>query len=74
MHFGNTSDKAEAMPLSLSEIKITSSYVIRLKHKARKLQNHVHQTVFSVGTNAHATGSTLLFASIPQQIINIIRY
>jgi hypothetical protein len=42
MHFGNTSDKAKAMPLSLSEIKITPSYVIRSKYKARKLQNHVH--------------------------------
>jgi hypothetical protein len=61
MHFRNTSDKAEAMPLSLSEIKITLFYVICLKHKARKLQNHVYQTVFSVGTNAYATGSILLF-------------
>jgi hypothetical protein len=42
MYFGNTSDKAKTMPLSLSEIKITPSYVIRLKHKARKLQNHVY--------------------------------
>jgi hypothetical protein len=62
------------MPLSLLEIKITSSYIIRLKHKVRKLQNHVHQTVFSVGTNAYATSSILLFVLIPQQIINIIRY
>jgi hypothetical protein len=62
------------MPLSLSEIKITLSYAIRLKHKARKSQNHVYQTLFSVGTNAYATGSTLLFASIPQQTINVIRY
>jgi hypothetical protein len=62
------------MPLSLSEIKITPSYVIRLKHKARKLQNHVHQTVFSIETNAYITNNILLFALISQQIINIIRY
>jgi hypothetical protein len=37
MHFGNTSNKAEAMPLSLSEIKITLFYVIRSKHKAKTL-------------------------------------
>jgi hypothetical protein len=74
MHFGNTFDKAKAMPLSLSEIKITPSYVIRSKHKARKLQNHVYQTIFFVGTNAYTTGSTLPFVLIPQQIINIIRY
>jgi hypothetical protein len=53
------------MPLSLSEIKITPSYVIRSKHKARKLQNHVHQTEFSVRTNAYTTSSTLPFVSIP---------
>jgi hypothetical protein len=41
MYFENTSDKAEAMPLSLSKIKITP-YVICSKHKARKLQNHVY--------------------------------
>jgi hypothetical protein len=42
MYFGNTSDKAKIMSLSLSEIKITLSYVIRSKYKARKLQNHVY--------------------------------
>jgi hypothetical protein len=42
MYFGNTFNKAEAMPLSLLKIKITFSYVICLKHKARKLQNYVY--------------------------------
>ena len=62
------------MPFSQLDIKTKPLIDIGLKCSFKKLQNHVHYFVFSIGTIAQASGKALLLESMPVQIKSIIRY
>ena len=69
---GNWEEIAVAMPLSLSEIKMTFSLFEISKHLEIKVRNHFYQYSFLVGTKAQANRSILSLESRLQKIINII--